>query len=179
MLTKQIEGILIDNAIVALLPGGEVPLKEHRVMKVIVAGLPDDATVIDLDRIGSFAGIEPGRWKQACDYLIVYHDGTQDSALFVELKKTLGDRATDGHEQLRRSLPILRYLETMCAIHFNAMASRRSALVRYALIGNRGSRRLDKQRVRARGAPRVEPYKGIQVVSVIGERVAFASLTAH
>lgn len=109
----------------------------------------------------------------------MYHDGTQDSALFVELKKTLGDRATDGHEQLRRSLPILRYLETMCAIHFNAMASRRSALVRYALIGNRGSRRLDKQRVRARGAPRVEPYKGIQVVSVIGERVAFASLTAH
>lgn len=52
-------------------------------------------------------------------------------------------------------------------------------MVRYALIGNRGSPRLDKQRVRANSAPQVERYKNIRVVSVIGERVAFASLAAH
>lgn len=179
MLAQHVAEILTDRTVVAPCSGRAVTLKERNVMKVTVAGLPDAAVVIDLDRMGSLSGVKDGPWKQACDYLIVFHDGTQDGALFVELKKTLSDRPTDGGEQLRRSLPILRYLESMCAIHFDAMANMRPALVRYALIGKRGSQRLDKQRVRARGAPRVEPYKGIQVVSVIGERVAFASLTAH
>lgn len=179
MLAKHVATILADKVTAQLRPGREVALKEHKVMTVTIAGLPADTVVIDLDRLGSLAGIQNGAWKKASDYLIVFHDGTQDSALFIELKRTLTEGAADGREQLRRSLPILHYLATMCSIHFNAMTNRKPAMVRYALIGNRGSPRLDKQRVRANSAPQVERYKNIRVVSVIGERVAFASLAAH
>lgn len=179
MLAKRLTKIRADKAIVPLLPGRAVALKEPKVMTVTVAGIPEDAVVIAMEAIGRFSGIKNGPWTKASDYLVVFHDGAQDGALFVELKKTLIEGATDGREQLRRSLPILRYLETMCAIDVNAMANGRPALVRYALIGNRGSGRLDKQRVRARDAPRVDRYKDIRVVSVIGQRIAFASLAAH
>ncbi len=174
MLARNVKEILADGALIYPPTGRDVTLKEKNVMTVIVAGLPKDATVINLNRIGKLSGIQDGIWKRACDYLIVFHDGAQDGALFVELKKTLGGGGTDGREQLRRSLPILSYLQTMCALHFPTDAP--PATARYALIAERGSPRLDKQPVRASNTPQVEEYKNIRVVSVIGERVAFDSL---
>lgn len=176
MLAQHIEQILADKTVVLPLPGRAVVLEESNVMRVTVAGLPKGAIVIDLNRIGSLAGIKDGPWKKACDYLIVFRDDKRDGGLFLELKQTLHD-GTKGYEQLRRSLPILRYLQTMCAVHFRTDTS--PARARYALIGARSSSRLDKQPVRANVAPQAEEYKGIRVVSAIGKRVAFTSLVAH
>lgn len=176
MLAQHIEQILADKKKVLPLAKREVVLEEPNVMRVTVAGLPKDAIVIDLHRIGSLACIKDGDWKKACDYLIVFRDGKRDGGLFLELKRTLRGGTDEGREQLRRSLPILRYLQTMCAVHFRTDTSARA---RYALIGERSSSRLDKQPVRAKETPQVENYKGIRVVSAIGKRVAFTSLVAH
>ena len=143
-------------------------------MDVSVTGVPADAVVIHVDKIGSLSGIEAGAWKRSCDYMIVFRSGEQDGVLFVELKRTLRDGDTEGHEQLRRSLPILDYLNRMCAIHFETNPARPE--VRYALIGERGSARLDKQRVRPGQVPQVAPYKNISVTSVLGQRVAFETI---
>ena len=177
MLARSVKAVLADRTTAAPLPERRVVLTERDVMRVTVTGLPEEAIVIDLNRIGGLSGVGQGPWKQACDYLIVFHDGRRNGALFVELKRTLRDGATQGQEQLRRSLPILRYLETMCSIHFGIDES--CAKTRYALIAERGSHRLDKQRVRASDAPQVESYKGIRITTVIGERVAFRALAAH
>ena len=178
MLAQHIKEILADETVVLPPPELEraVVLEEPNVMRVTVAGLPTDAVVINLNRIGSLAGIKDGDWKQSCDYLIVFRDGKRDGGLFLELKRTLHD-GTRGYEQLRRSLPILRYLQTMCAVHFRTDTS--PARAQYALIGERSSPRLDKQPVRMKEAPQVANYKGIGVVSAIGKRFAFTYLVAR
>ena len=141
-------------------------------MDVSITGVPADSVVVHVDKIGSFSGIKNGIWKRSCDYMIVFRSGEQDGVLFVELKKTVRDLI--GHEQLRRSLPILDYLIRMCAIHFETDPALPE--VRYVLIGERGSARLDKQRVRPGQAPQVEQYKNIEVTSVLGQRVAFETI---
>ena len=143
-------------------------------MDVSITGVPADSVVVHVDKIGSFSGIKNGIWKRSCDYMIVFRSGERDGVLFVELKRTLRDGNTEGHEQLRRSLPILDYLNRMCAIHFETNPARPE--VRYALIGERGSAGLDKQRVRPGQVPPVEPYKNISVTSVLGQRVAFETI---
>lgn len=145
-------------------------------MDVSVTGVPADAIVVHVDKIGSPSGIKDGAWQRSCDYMIVFRSGEQDGVLFVELKLTLRDGNTKGHEQLRRSRPILDYLNRMCAIHFETDPALPE--VRYVLIGERGSSRLDKQRVRPGQVPQVEQYKDIAVTSVLGRRVAFETIMA-
>ena len=47
-----------------------------------------------------------------------FSQGGQDQAVFVELKKTLDEDQSRAMEQLRRSLPLLDYLLSVCRIHF-------------------------------------------------------------
>ena len=51
-------------------------------------------------------------------------------------------------KQLRHSLPFLEYLRWLCCIHFEDGALP-DVEVRYAVIGERGQLRLDKQAVKA------------------------------
>ena len=82
-------------------------------MAVKLSGLAADTIAIRLDRTG-MSGLRDGPWKKCCDYLVVYQAGDTTRALFVELKKSLSD--SDPFEQLRRSLPWLKYLRSMCEI---------------------------------------------------------------
>lgn len=173
LFAQQIKEIIAEKVLKELAPSGnEVVLKESNIMQVSVIGVPADAVVINLNRIGSLSGIERGSWKQSCDYMILFRLGEQDSVLFVELKKTVRDLS--GHEQLRRSLPILDYLNRMCAIHFKTDIARPE--VRYVLIGERGSARLDKQRIRPGQEPQVDDHENIKVTSVLGPSVAFGAI---
>ena len=65
MLAQHIEQILVDKTVVLPLPGRAVVLEESNVMRVTVAGLPKGAIVIDLNRIGSLAGIKDGDWTSS------------------------------------------------------------------------------------------------------------------
>lgn len=66
-LAAQIAPIMKDGLLVPI-KDGWVELREPEVMTVVVAGLPDGATVIDMRKIGSLSGIRDGPWKQSCDY---------------------------------------------------------------------------------------------------------------
>ena len=173
MLATELPQVLADKVLVSSLQG-EATLREGGVMCVTVTGLPADAAIIKLSRIGSLSGVRDGPWKKICDYLIVHQSDGQDAALFVELKRTLHGHGTDGQEQLRRSLPILDYIAGICEIHFSTKRPR--GKVAYALIGERSSPRLDKQRVRAGQRPRVERYADIKVTSMLGSRVRFSHM---
>ena len=67
-LADQIAPIMKD---VALMPikEGHVELREPKVMKVVVAGVPEGARVINLRKIGRLSGIRDGPWKKSCDHL--------------------------------------------------------------------------------------------------------------
>ncbi len=90
-ISSCLKGILADKALVSPSSKGMMILREKNVMKVEVFGVPADITVINMNRIGSLSGLEKGKWKRHCDYLIVIEDDGVDHAVFIELKRTLGE----------------------------------------------------------------------------------------
>ena len=160
----------------ALVPirDGDVVLREPNVMDVVLAEVPVGVTVINMRRIGSLSGIREGAWKRICDYLVIRSAEGGDEAVFVELKKNLADPR--GKEQLRRSLPYLDYIRSLCRIEYGAMSSPKRVSARYVLIGRRTSPGLAKQGVTAGPVFSNEPHRGITVQRYVGSRIRFAWL---
>ena len=146
-------------------------------MSIDVTGVKWRATTIRIDRLGDLSGLSRGDWNQKCDYLMVIHRGITYHATFLELKKSLDEGASKPLEQLRRSLPFLEYLRSLCSIHFEDAAPP-DVEVGYAVIGERGQRRFDKQAVKARPGQPVwtRPHLGITVSAFLGPKVPLAAL---
>ena len=174
MLDKRCENLLADK-VLALGPSAtSVTLREKGVMEVSVPGVPSEVIAVNIGKIGRFSGMREGEWVKICDYLIIGTTGGNAIAILVELKKTLSDdNKRTGMEQLRRSLPILEYLYSVFRIQFEEPDRRRNVAVRYCLIGERYSSRVDKQPVRARLSMPPEKYKDIVVNTFVGSRIPF------
>ena len=184
MFSEQIREILEDKVLVSLTNGSMI-LQEKGVMKVEVVGIPSGVTAIDIDQLAgergksdSLPSVKDGPWKQHCDYLLVCEDENGEAAIFVELKKTLKQREK-GMEQLRRSLPLLEYLCSICRIHQNMQPDDSRVDARYILIRDAVSRtrdadsRIDKQPVRPGRTLSTESYKNITVNIFVGPKVGF------
>ena len=155
---------------------GSVLLREKGVMKVEVSDLAANAVTVRLDqRLGSLSGIKDGPWKKQCDYMVVSPVGDDTvRILFVELKKTLTENS-DGLEQLRRSLPWLKFLRSVCRIEGDTTSI--NSEVRYALIAERSQQRLDKQHVKPGGPALTKSYKGLDItLRVVASSVGFSEL---
>ena len=155
-----------------------VTLRERAAnMSVDVTGISGRVTTIRIHRLGRFSGLKEGAWDQRCDFLIVAATGGATySASFIELKKHLTSEEKPL-EQLRHSLPFLEYLRSLCCIHFEDGALP-DVEVRYAVIGERGQLRLDKQAVKATpGRPAwTRLHRGISVSAFLGPTVSLAAL---
>ena len=118
-----------------------------------------------------------GDLKKICDYLLIGQLGDSDYALFVELKKTLREEDRPK-EQLRRSLPILDYLLSVCAVEHGSRSHNLTR--RYILIAEQSIDTLNKQRVRGEEAKKVneETYKSTQITTFVGTSMHFATLVA-
>lgn len=177
MLATHLKNILADKALVSPTADGSMILRERGVMELEVADIPSDTTIINMRRIGSLSGLKDGEWKQVCDFLVVFKDGDKDYATFVELKKTLDEESKQkGMEQLRRSLPFLKYLRSVCELHYGADSDEPGPIVWYAVVGSQISRKLDKQHVKAGKPLPSENHKGISVGMFVEERIRLRSL---
>lgn len=176
-LNDQLEEILCSDRL-RRVTSNRVYLRERGAnMSVAVTGISGRVTTIRIQRLGRLSGLKEGAWDQRCDFLIlVDKGGATYSAAFIELKRTL-DETSKPLEQLRRSLPFLEYLRSLCCIHFDDVAPP-DVEVRYAVIGERGQQRLDKQAVRARPAQPIwtKPHRGIAVSAFLGPTVPLAAL---
>ena len=177
MLASHLKNILADKALVFPRSDGSTILREKNVMELEVADIPSDITIINMRRIGSLPGVKDGEWKQVCDFLLLFEEEGEDYAIFVELKKTLNVEDKKGTEQLRRSLPFLEYLRSVCEIHYGVESSKLRKIVGYCLVGNQNSQRLDKQHVKVGRPLPSEKYKGISVDMFVGERIRFSNLS--
>lgn len=181
MLTGHIREVLEDRVLVRP-TDGKVTLRERQAsMAFEVADMPPSVTTIDIDQLvgksGRLSGVKNGPWTKHCDYLLVCEDEGGEIAIFVELKKTLeSEQKEKGMEQLRRSLPLLKYICSMCRIHQGMKPDRSRMDARYFLIGERGSRSLDKQRVKQGGRIPTEQHKNITVHIFGGPSVRFGRL---
>lgn len=174
MLATHLRKILAAKTLVTPKTKKRVTLNEESVMKVQVAGVPPQFTAVDMRQIGSLSGLNNGSWMKTCDYLLVFNKSDRDYAIFVELKKTLYEDKSDGMEQLRRSLPYLKYLHSVCRLQF--ASNLREPIVKYIIVAERYSRRFDKQRVRPGGRLPAENYKEISVHPIVQERINFRDL---
>ncbi len=176
MLATHLKEILAVKALVSQKTGRGIILEEKGVMKVELTQMPLDVTAVDMRLIGRLSGVKNGNWSKRCDYLLIGQAEGMDYAIFVELKRTLkkDQEGLEGMEQLRRSLPILEYLRSVCQIHH--MTKKAALEVRYFLIGTKNHSKFDKQRVRPRLGTEKEVYKGIEVHTYLGDRIGFNQL---
>lgn len=144
-----------------------------------VTGLSDDAIAIRIDAIQHVKALaSKDDLRLVCDYLLVDHTPNNNAglvAVLVELKKTVGyDKRP--REQLRRSLPILRYLHSACEVHYERVVRLQE---RYALVGSALHPGFDKQPVDfAAARHRVEEHCGIRIRIVVGVGGSLRTLVA-
>ena len=179
-LANSLKEILNQGVIALPTEVGCINLEERNVMKVEVVELPSNITTVKMRKVSHLSAIKDGRCKQICDYLLVFEVDGKDQAMLVELKKTLSNE-NKAREQLRRSLPVLEYLRSACAIHRGSGLSRPKIPTRYLLIGKKDNPRFDKQHVRASPVQglRTEDYKDIKVTRLVGLRVPFPILLSE
>ena len=177
MLAENLKTILTRKVLAKSNSDSVTTLEEKSVMKVEITQMPPEAVTANLRHIGELSGVGTGPWRQLCDYLIVCRNGNESVAILVELKKNLkGDNK--GQEQLRRSLPLLKYLRSVCHIEFDK--NRHETLtVKYFLIGQKNASRLDKQRVRSDSRIGREQYKNIDVYTFIGSSISFDEIISY
>ena len=147
-------------------------------MLVKVTALPANVIAIRIDKVGHSSALqeEPASdWNKRCDFALLEDLGDRCNVVLVELKKTLNDKK-GAAQQLRRSLPIIKYLLSVCEVE-RGRAWPMS--VRYALIAEKQSRLLDKQRTRQPPAfQHVEQFEGMDITTFVGTTFSAAQLTA-
>ena len=173
----RLKEILADKALVSPSCKGMMTLREeNNDMEVEVFGVPADLTVINMKKIGRLSGLKDGDWTQRYDYLIVREEEGVDHALFIELKRTLGEDKEYAMDQLSRSIPLLEYFRRICEIHFADEPKQSEIPVRYVLIAERNSTRFDKQPVRPIQRLPSEEYRNITINPFLGSRIGFNRL---
>lgn len=175
MLARHIKEILRDKALVTPRRDGRTILREKDVMELELADMTSDITIINMRKIGSLSGVKDGEWTQICDFLLLFEDGDKDYAIFIELKKTLDENSKEkGKEQLRRSLPFLNYLHSVCELQYGTNFN--EPIVKYTIVAARHSPRFDKHPVRERYPLPTENYKEISVTPFVDTEIRFNSL---
>lgn len=141
-----------------------IVLKDHKsCMTVHITEAPKpvwDITAIRLEPETCFPCIVKD-WKQICDYLLIIKQESHHHAVFIELKKSMRDGAKD---QLRSSLPILRYITSICKIEDNVNERIR---VGYIIIAKKirrfKPRTKEKKQVCIYRNEEIVEHKGIQI----------------
>ena len=179
-LVSTLTDILREPTQVKPTDGGErLDLRERSAsMRVSVTALPPNFIALRITRIGHLSALrqEPASdWNKRCDYVLLNDLGDRCKVVLVELKKTLNDKQ-GAAQQLRRSLPIVKYLLSVCEVE-RGRAWPMS--VRYALIAERQSPLLDKQRTRQPSAfLTAEQFDGLEVAIFVGTTFSAAQLVA-
>ena len=140
-------------------------------MQVEIVRLPWPMATVCIERTDHLPGVREGYLRSICDYLLIFEIENKIHAVFVELKASTNNKQK-AEVQLRRSLPILKYLLTACRIEHRSALNESRVMVRYLVIFGRG--RLDKQPVRPGPAARIydeETYEDITIRRFIGTSV--------
>ncbi len=135
-------------------------LKEHTSgvrMTLRVDNVPREATVMRFDKGKRRDFFEPGtgsNFLTRCDFLILVNSGKHYRAVFIELKRSFDDEETErqheerGEEQLRWSLPSLKYLISVFEVDKRAEDPERRVDASYFLIAKYPNQWFRKRKTR-------------------------------
>lgn len=147
-------------------------------MKVEITGFSCSVAAIGMGTKLNHLSALKSPCNQICDYLLIFELEGKDHAIFIELKKTLrGDNRPK--DQLLRSLPLLKYLQTVCEINSGFGQNKMELSIGYCLIGEKRSPYLDKQPVHPKADLwEAERYKGIGIRSSVAPKIPLVSLVS-
>ena len=152
--------------------------KDRSSMHVQVSNVPSTTTVVRLGKASQYPILrQPSSgesWMKICDYILINEGADGCEVVMVELKSTLQNDKS-GLEQLRRSLPIAKYLLAVCEVEL-----RRSSWpcrFHYALLAEKRTNLLDKQPIKPSAQPSTKDYEDINVTVGVGTRFDFGALT--
>ena len=156
----------------------EEPQDTQEDTRIELIGVSEPFLAIRMRKLSHLSALQQGDWRQICDYLLIGQSNGSDCAIFVELKKTLREEEKPK-EQLRRSLPILEYLLSICAVEYSNGKKFKPAL-RYILIAEKLNERLSKQPSRRSNGGKwgQQAYKSIEVTTFVGMTVDLATLAS-
>lgn len=173
--SDRLKHVLRDSTINSTNADGTTILRDEKTCFVIT-GLPPSSIVVKMEKIGHLNTLEGRKLRWRCDYLISVAHDDHDQIILLETKKTLHD-SSRPKEQIRRSIPILKYLVSLCEIE----NERSWNIIKYfSVIAEKDANRLDKQPTHVEPGllSRLENYKGIDISFVIGTEFSLASLTS-
>lgn len=149
--------------------------KNQEGTRVELHGVSAPFLAVRVKKLNHLSALQQGAWRQICDYLLIGQSDGNDYAVFVELKKTLREEEKP-REQLRRSLPLLEYLLSVCAVEYSSGKS--NLTIRYVHIAERLNTRFAKQggEIDRTGKFAQEKYKSIQVTTFVNTFLHFADL---
>ena len=121
---------------------------------------------IRLNKLSHLSALKEGDWNQICDYLLIGQWDGSHYVIFVELKNKLREEE-EAKEQLRRSLPIWKYLLSVCEVEAEREFGDRQSnpTLRYVLIAERLSGMLDRQGVLVSPEGEQEIYRSIRITT--------------
>lgn len=171
-LTSGLQSVIDPSVFHRASEGGKIILRERQAqMSVEVTSDRTRVAALNMSRVGHLSAVREHReLKRVCDYVLVASGHGKCHAVLVELKKTLGSNDS-SREQLRRSLPILKYLVSVVEVEYEQEITELE--ITYASIFERISLRFDKQYLRM---PRqrlieTEDWKSIKIRKFLGSRL--------
>ena len=180
-LHSDLAKVMIEDSVELSTDGNIILVEEdpNARMKVEVTKPSTDVLMVDVRKLGPPTGIKQvSGYHVRCDYMLIFELNGSNHAILIELKKTLGYNICEAKEQLRRSLPLLDYLRSFCEVHYQSRYSKSGLSIRYFIIGEQYTPRLDKQSVNSNPAKRLtrEYYRGITIHTYVGPRLHFSML---
>ena len=180
-INSVLESVLIEDVVETPSKDKTITLQEKDQnvdMEVKVVALSAPVTAIRMNRLSHLSVLqEKGDLKKICDYLLVVESADEIHAVFIELKKTI-KKEERPREQLRRSLPLLEYLLSVCKIEDNSLDITRLN-TNYFIIGEKSEERIDKGWVRISPNRMIEKeqYKEIEIATSTRKRFTLDELT--
>ena len=138
-----------------------------------------EVTTVSFQRSSHLNIVTAKSWKPICDYLLVCERENDTHVVLVELKRTLQGPDSKPWEQLRRSLPLWRYLHSACAVAAESGGAEPTVPVRYAAVYSAAGERLAKETVRFADRSREREWRGITVREIVSTSVALSDLTGR
>lgn len=183
-LNDKIGKIVAEKFLVKTKTDGTISLREKAASMTITltTDMRFPVITIRIQKLRHWSALKPGPWTKTCDYLLLFEWKGKCHAVFVELKKTLRGTGAEGSEQLRRSLPLLKYLQSVYEVEFGPKWGKTGLSIDYCLICEKDTPRLDKQPVRVDLSRRTDEieHKDITVRTFVGlPRIAIADLVTE
>ena len=144
--------------------------------KFSINDVPSPSVVVNLDKVGHLGALkkERRRLTSICDYLLIIAKDAHVDVTFVEMKETLRE-FEKSREQLVRTIPILKYLLSVCEIEFGTIFK---VVQRFVVLASKREERIDKHRtkIKSRYLRSKTRHKGFDICIAIGGTVSFKSL---